>query len=90
MHILVQVKVGFLVECFATYVTFERFLTTVNAFVDLHVVLETKHLLANVTLVGFLTSVSDLMPSKLARVVEDNAAIGVGARVNFGNSAVLD
>jgi|688.fasta_scaffold1046918_1 hypothetical protein len=63
MHVLMQVKIGFLIECFATDITLERFFATVNAFMNLHVVLKTKHFLADVTFVGFLTSVSNLMPS---------------------------
>ena len=53
MHILVQVKVGFLVECFATYVTFERFFTTMNAHMSFEIAIFGKILATKLALEGF-------------------------------------
>ena len=78
---LMHCKVCFLIKTSGTawIAAGKRFLTRVNALVDLHIEFESKALSTDFTLIGLFSSVNDDVPFELIFVMEHSVAARVSA-----------
>jgi hypothetical protein len=85
-----QIQIRFLIETFTTDATLEWLLATMDTFMNLHIIFKTEHLAAHVAFIRLFPRMSNAMPPQLARIIENNATVGIWTGIGLRRSIMLD